>query len=96
MQDIVRYTQASQWENNRQIILDDKDPRRAAMLDKFIDKESRVFLSRFWTKYQNKTAEQRLETFLASMKPRVLRLTIVHRHLLPKRRPGHVYQVYSS
>ncbi len=48
MQDIVRYTQASQWENNRQIVLDDKDPRRAALLDKFIDKESRVFLSRFW------------------------------------------------
>ncbi len=83
MQDIVRYTQASQWENHRQIILDDKDPRRVAMLDKFIDKESRVFLSRFWTKYRNKNAEQRLETFLASMNPRLMRLTIVHRHLLP-------------
>ncbi len=83
MQDIVRYTQASQWENNRQIVLDDKDPRREAMLDKFIDKESKVFLSRFWVKYRNKNAEQRLETLLASMNPRPLRLTIVHRHLFP-------------
>lgn len=83
MNDIVRYTQATQWENNRQIIHDDKDPRRQAMLDTFIDKESRVFLSRFWTKYQNMTAEQRLETLLAGMNPRALRLTIIHRHLLP-------------
>ena len=83
MYDIVRYTQATQWENNRQIIHDDKDPRRQAMLDKFIDQESKVFLSRFWTKYQNKTAEQRMETLLVGMNPRVLRLTIIHRHLFP-------------
>jgi membrane peptidoglycan carboxypeptidase len=84
MRDIVRYTQASQWENNRQIVQNDNDPRRAALLDDFIDKESRVFLSRFWAKYQNQTGEQRLETLLASMKSKVLRLTIVHRHLFPK------------
>ncbi len=84
MYDIVRYTQANQWENNRQIIHDDKDPRRQPMLDTFIDKESKVFLARFWTKYQNMAAEQRLETLLAGMNPRVLRLTIIYRHLLPK------------
>jgi membrane peptidoglycan carboxypeptidase len=83
MQDIVRYTQASQWENNRQIVQNDKDPRRVVLLDKFIDKESRIFLSRFWKIYWNKTAEQRLDTLLASMKPRALGLTIVHRHLFP-------------
>ena len=83
MKDIVRYTQTSQWENNRQIVLNDKDPRREAMLDKFIDRESRVFLSRFWTKYKGKSADQRLETLLTSMNPRALRLTIVHRLLFP-------------
>ena len=83
MQDIVRYTQASQWENNRQIVQDDKDPRREAMLDKFIDRESRVFLSRFWMKYRNKNTDQRLETLLTGITPRALRLTIIHRHLFP-------------
>lgn len=83
MQDIVRYTQASQWENNRQIVQDDKDPRREAMLDQFIDRESRVFLSRFWMKYRKKNADQRLGTLLESITPRALRLTIVHRHLFP-------------
>ena len=83
MHDIVRYTQASQWENNRQIVHDDKDPRRQAMLDVFIDRESKVFLSRFWAKYRNLNGDQRLETLLANMNPRPLRLTIVHRHLFP-------------
>ncbi len=83
MQDIVRYTKASQWENNKQIVQDDKDPRREAMLDKFIDRESRVFLSRFWMKYRGKSTDQRLETLLAGINPKALRLTIIHRHLFP-------------
>lgn len=82
MQDIVKYTLASQWENNKQILRDDNDPRRKEVLDTFIDKESRVFLSRYWGKYLNKNAEQRLDTLLSSMNATALRLTIVHRHLL--------------
>lgn len=81
MRDIVRYTQATQWENNRQIVQDDNDPRRQAMLDKFIDRESRVFLSRFWMKYRNKSASERLETLLTSFNPKALRYTIAHRLL---------------
>jgi membrane peptidoglycan carboxypeptidase len=83
MQDIVNYTRAGQWENSRQVLLDDNDPRREAVLLTFIDRESKVFLTRFWNKYKNKTAEERLETLLAGMKPLPLRLTIVHRHLFP-------------
>lgn len=81
MQDIVRYTIASQWENNRQLLLDDDDPRRKELLDTFIDRESRVFLSRYWAKYAGKDSEQRLETLLAGINPTTLRLTIIHRHL---------------
>jgi membrane peptidoglycan carboxypeptidase len=84
MRDIVKYTRATQWENNRQIMVDDSDPRRREFLDKFIDRESRVFLSRFWHKYQGENATQRLDTLLAGMRPTPLRLTIVHRHLYPK------------
>jgi membrane peptidoglycan carboxypeptidase len=83
MNDIVKYTQANQWENNRKILIDDNDPRRREFLDKFIDRESRVFLSRYWNKYQKQTAPQRLETLLAGMKPTPIRLTIVHRYLYP-------------
>jgi membrane peptidoglycan carboxypeptidase len=84
MQDIVNHTRATQWENPRQVLSDDKDSRREAVLTKFIDKESKVFLTRFWNKYKGKTADERLETLLTGMKPIPLRLTIVHRHLLPQ------------
>lgn len=84
MHDIVNYTRASQWENHRQVLADDKDPRRKEVLDKFIDRESRVFLARFWNKYQNQKANERMETLLAGMNPTLLRLTIVHRYLYPK------------
>jgi len=84
MQDIVRYTIASQWENNRQLLLDDTDPRRKEVLNTFIDRESRIFLGRYWTKYAGKTGEQRLETLLAGINPTLLRLTIIHRHLFPE------------
>ncbi len=84
MRDIVNSTRSSQWENNKQVLFDDKDPRRKEVLDKFIDRESRVFLGRFWDKYQKKNAEERLEILLAGMNPNPLRLAIIHRHLFPK------------
>ena len=88
MHDIVNCTRARQWENNRQILLDDSDPRRKEVLDKFIDRESRVYLGRFWKKYQNQTEEQRLETLLNGMNPTALRLAIIHRHLFPEAKPA--------
>ena len=84
MQDIVSYTRTTQWENPRQVLYDDSDTRRGAVLAKFIDKESQVFLTRFWRKYKGQTADERLETLLSGMKPAPLRMTIVHRHLLPQ------------
>jgi membrane peptidoglycan carboxypeptidase len=84
MHDIVNTTRASQWENNKQVLVDDKDPRRKDVLDKFIDRESRVFLTRFWNKYQGQEAEERMETLLTGMNPTLLRLTVVHRYLYPK------------
>lgn len=88
MRDIVRYTIASQWENNRQLLMDDNDPRRRELLDTFIDRESRVFLTRYWNKYAGKNREQRLATLLAGINPTVLRLTIIHRYLFPQAELG--------
>ena len=84
MQDIVRYTVASLWENNRQLLLDDHDPRRKELLNTFIDRESRIFLQRYWQKYSGKSDEQRLSTLLTGLRPTVLKLTIIYRHLYPE------------
>jgi hypothetical protein len=88
MRDIVRYTIASQWENNRQLLMDDNDPRRRELLDTFIDRESRVFLTRYWHKYSGKNREQRLATLLTGINPTALRLTIIHRFLFPQAELG--------
>ena len=84
MQDIVGHTRAAQWENNRQVLLDDKDPRRKELLDKFIDSESRVFLGRYWNKYAGKKEKERLDILLAGMRPTLLRLSVIHRYLNPQ------------
>ncbi|MGE4545075.1 MAG: transglycosylase domain-containing protein [Pedobacter sp.] len=96
MQDIVSYTRTTQWENPRQVLYDDSDSRREPVLTKFIEKESKVFLTRFWRKYKDKTADERLETLLAGMKPTPLRLTIVHRHLLPQEDEATYYRFIRS
>ena len=61
-----------------------QDPRRADYLDRFVDKESQVYLRRFWVKYRDKDANQRLETFLDGLRPWPVRLAAIHRYLQPQ------------
>lgn len=84
MRDIVAYTRGTMWENSRQVLKDDNDPRRREVLARFIDKESRVFLSRFWQKYLEKTSVQRLEILLSGLRLTPKRLAVIYRHLNPE------------
>ncbi|MFP2769347.1 transglycosylase domain-containing protein [Oceanisphaera sp. KMM 10153] len=86
MRDIVRYS-LYQSENRAQLLADDKDPRRQEYLSRFADREGRVFLLRFWRKYQGKTTEQRLDSFFDGLRPTPVRLAAVHRYLLPDATP---------
>ncbi len=83
MHDIVNYTRAKQWENYRQVLQNDQDPRRKEVLDRFIDNESKVFLNRFWQKYKDKEPDQMLDELLAGLRPTPLRLAVVYRYLRP-------------
>jgi membrane peptidoglycan carboxypeptidase len=62
---------------------DDSDPRRQEYLARFADREGSNYLMRFWKKYQRKTSQQRLDTFLDSMRVTPQRLAAVHRYLFP-------------
>ncbi len=86
MRDIVRYS-LYQSENRAQLLADDQDPRRQEYLSRFADREGRVFLLRFWRKYQGKTTEQRLDSFFDGLRPTPVRLAAVHRYLLPDASP---------
>ncbi|HBT96553.1 MAG TPA: hypothetical protein DEB25_02350 [Desulfobulbaceae bacterium] len=83
MRDVVRCTSARQWKERENLLADDHDPRRKELLDTFIDRESQVFLRRFWRKYQGKNGEERLDTLLAGRRAGANRLAIIHHVLSP-------------
>lgn len=84
LRDIVQYTEHQSHENLPQLLKDDQDPRRQAIVDRFIDRESLVFLTRFWNKYQHKTPEERLNSFITGLKPTGKRLAAIHRYVYPQ------------
>jgi len=84
MRDLVRYVTYQQPYNRVALLKDDTDPRRQEYLARFADKEGTKYLMRFWKKYQRKTSQQRLDTFLDSMRVTPQRLAAVHRYLFPE------------
>jgi membrane peptidoglycan carboxypeptidase len=83
MRDLVRYTIYSGPNSSAELLKDDRDPRRQEYLAEFADREGTSFLLKFWKKYKNKDTQERLETFLDSMRPTPIRMAAVHRYLLP-------------
>jgi membrane peptidoglycan carboxypeptidase len=81
MRDLVRY---STYQNSAELLKDDKDPRRQEYLHRFADREGRTFLLRFWRKYKGQPEQQRLETFISGLRQTSVRLSAVHRYLLPE------------
>lgn len=82
LRDLVRYS-IHQNEQRSQLLEDDQDPRRQEYLERFADREGRVFLQRFWRKYQHKDSEARLSAFLDGLRTTPVRLAAVHRYLFP-------------
>jgi len=83
LRDLVRYSTYHGPNNSAELLKDDSEPRRQEYLARFADREGTAFMLRFWKKYQNKTSQERLETFLDGMHPTPIRLAAVHRYLLP-------------
>ena len=83
LRELVNYTTYQKWSGENLVRLNDSDPRRREVLAKFIDRESTVFLSRFWVKYQGMSQQERMDAFLTGLKPTPVRLTVVHRYLFP-------------
>ncbi len=84
MRDLVRYVTYQSPYNREPLLKDDADPRRQEYLARFADREGTNYLMRFWKKYQRKTSQQRLDTFLDGMRVTPQRLGAVHRYLFPE------------
>ena len=85
LRDVVRYTIYRPDSDRALLLKDDSDPRREDYLRRFADREGKVYLQRFWRKYQGKNSDERLQTFWDGLKPGAVRLAAVHRYLLPDR-----------
>lgn len=84
LRDIISYITQQQWSDVSKVLKDDHDPRRQEVLSRFIDREGSLLLSRFWIKYQHKTAEERLEILLSGVKLTPVRLAVIYRYLYPE------------
>ncbi|WP_240610014.1 transglycosylase domain-containing protein [Billgrantia endophytica] len=83
LRDLVRYS-THHNEHRSQLLEDDRDPRRLEYLQRFADREGRVFLQRFWRKYRDLDTNERLDTFLGGLNVTASRLAAVHRYLFPE------------
>lgn len=83
--DVVTYASSYQTSGSASLLqLSDSDPKREEVLRRFVDKEGTEFLRKFWKKYQQKPADERLEVFFDGLKQTSDRLAAVHRYLLPE------------
>jgi membrane peptidoglycan carboxypeptidase len=87
LQDIVNYSIYHGENSSYQLMADDDDPRRDQYLRRFADREGTTFIRRFWQKYKDKTAEQRLELYISSSRQTPERLAVAYLYIQPKSTP---------
>ncbi|MDO8769093.1 MAG: transglycosylase domain-containing protein [Burkholderiaceae bacterium] len=84
MRDIVHHYMFLTPGSSAKLLQDADDPRRAAYLARFADREGQVFMRRFLVKYQGKTAQEAQELLLGNVRPTTTRLAAIFRTLYPE------------
>jgi membrane peptidoglycan carboxypeptidase len=83
LQDMVNYSIYHGENSSYQLLADDDNPRREQYLRRFADREGTTFLRRFWQKYKDSNAEQRLQLYLASSRQTPERLAVAYLYINP-------------
>lgn len=84
MRDIVQHYMFLTPGSSAKLLQDADDPRRAAYLARFADREGQVFMRRFLVKYKGKTAQEAQELLLENRRPTTSRLAAIFRTLAPE------------
>ena len=87
LQDIVNYSIYHGENSSYQLLADDNNPRRDEYLRRFADREGTTFIRRFWQKYSDKTAGQRLQLYIASSRQTPERLGAAYLYMQPDATP---------
>ena len=84
LRDVIRYSLHQSVDDANSLLTNDRDPRREGYLQTFADREGRVFLQRFWRRYQDMDEQQRFARLLKQVQPIAARLSVVYRELHPQ------------
>ena len=84
MRDIVHHNMFLAPGASARLLQDADDPRRAAYLARFADREGQVFLRRFLVKYQGKTEQEAQALLLGRLPATPARLAAIYRTLAPQ------------
>ncbi len=87
LRDVVHHYMFQTPGSSASLLQDGDDPRRAAYLSRFADREGRVFLRRFLHKYRGLSAPDAEALLLKSVRPTPNRLASVFRTLAPEAGP---------
>ncbi|MCW5983422.1 MAG: transglycosylase domain-containing protein [Bryobacteraceae bacterium] len=83
MRDVVRHAMYQLPDVSAAIFDDSRHPARRRYLDRFVDMESRQFLSRFLKENPDEKADVALERLVARTRPSPRRLAALHRSVFP-------------
>jgi membrane peptidoglycan carboxypeptidase len=83
MRDIVRHTMYQTPGMSAHIFDERDDPRRRELLERFADREGRLYLDRFYKKYRGMTEEAALEKVMESVRPTPRKLSAFYRTVFP-------------
>ncbi|MBI5097902.1 MAG: transglycosylase domain-containing protein [Nitrospirae bacterium] len=83
MRDIVRYY-TFQRPGIAELFEDIKDPRRQVYLERFADREGKIFIKLFYSKYKGKSFEDALGILLQGIRPAPSRLADIFRSVKPE------------
>lgn len=84
MRDIVYHHMYHSPDSIARALEQAESPQRVDYLARFADREGRIFVQRFYRKYQGKQAGEMLETLLATVRPTAERLAVIFRALEPE------------
>lgn len=83
MRDIVRHTMYQTPGMSAHIFDERDDPKRRELLERFADREGRVFLDRFYKKYRGMAEDAALEKVLETVRPTPRKLSAFYRTVFP-------------
>ncbi|MFN7919005.1 MAG: transglycosylase domain-containing protein [Bryobacteraceae bacterium] len=83
MRDIVHYFYYSRPGLSPEILENPEHPLRADYLKRFVDKESRDFITKYYNKYKGKSVDESLGLLARKMRPTPYRLAVAYRSVNP-------------